>query len=154
MRSKEEMKSLFQEAENKGLVKKYNKYGTVEVRLAKDGEKIDTIINGKLETTNKAGSNDVVVKNPTGELYILSRPKFLSRYAIGTVTTEFKTAKATGYCYAFVYTGKPFTFMAPWGEKMIVENKDFIAQSAKGNYDDIYRIAREAFKRTYRPAKG
>lgn len=117
MRSKEAMKSLFQEAENKGLVKKYNKYGTVEVRLAKDGEKIDTIINGKLETTNKAGSNDVVIKNPTGELYIISKSKFLSRYTIGTLTTEFNTAKATGYCYAFVYTGKPFTFMAPWGEK-------------------------------------
>lgn len=154
MRSKQEMKKLFQEAEANNLVKKYNKFGTVHVRLARDGEKINTIINGKQETTNTAGPEDVVVKNPTGELYILSKKKFLSRYAIDTITSDFKPAKATGSCYAFIYEGKPFTFMAPWGEKMIVENRDFIAQSSKGDYNDIYRIEREAFKRTYRPAKG
>ncbi len=152
MKPKEAVIALFKKAEQTGLVAKYNKFGKVTVRKAKPGEVIDTIIGGKKETTNTAKTGDVVVQNPTGELYVMTESKFLGRYTVsGTIGAKPIAAKATGSCWAFQYKGQAFSFQAPWGEEMIVEPGDFIAQSAQGNYDDIYRIEKNAFKRTYRP---
>lgn len=156
MKPKAYVVKLFKAAEAQGVVKKYAKYGVVLARLAKKGETVRTVINGVQETTNTAREGDVVVKNPTGELYIVSVQKFTQRYKpIKALTDKFSKAKALGVCYAFQYRGESFKFEAPWGESMLIEDGDFLAQSEKGNYDDIYRIEKEAFKRTYRlQAKG
>lgn len=43
-----------------------------------------------------------------------------------------------------------FTFDAPWGEPMLVEDGDYIAVADINNLDDIYRIEQESFKKTYK----
>lgn len=149
MKSLEFVAGLFKEAERDGRVHSYKKYGVVQVKLANVGERIVTIINGKKETENVATEGSVIVVNPGGERYIISRNKFDERYK-GTPTKEWTTAIAKGRCRAFRYTGDSFSFLAPWEEKMIVDSGDYIVQSKEGDYNDIYRIAQEAFKQTYK----
>lgn len=145
-----EVVDLFKARMQQRMVKKYNKFGTVEARLAKMGEKIDTIVNGKKETTNTAKNGDYVVKNPSGEQYIISGDKFNSRYQLQNRSIGWSLYNATGSCWAFKYEGPKFTFEAPWGEDMLVETGDYIAVAGIDNLDDIYRIEKNSFKQTYK----
>ena len=50
---------------------------------------------------------------------------------------------------AFCYHGETIEFVAPWGEKMLCEDGDYIASPPNGSPDDIYRIEKETFAQTY-----
>lgn len=141
-----DVQSLFSKALEQDEVHEYKKVGNVTARPAKIGEKIDTNINGKTETTNTAKAGDIVVTNPGGESYIISGKKFFERYSS---TSDKNVFKAKGRAFAFKYSGKDFSFMAPWGEKMLCENDDYLVSLSKSDLE-IYRIEKDVFHSTYK----
>lgn len=140
---------------NESLAGRYKKFKAVDARLAIPGEKIDTIINGELETTNTAGSDSVVIKNKTTESqeeYIIGLAKFKTRYTVeGEVTNDWVEYQPIGETDAFPWNGEDLVFTAPWGEDMILKNGDMLCRTP-GSTDDIYRIALEEFNGTYKLA--
>ena len=154
------MKSLFKSQTKKN----YQKRGEFLWRLAKGGETVLTIVAGKLETIKTTGDDDVIIRNLTigssAELYIIGRSKFESRYEISPntfcwiegVLWNFATAK--GKIESFCYRGPTIEFIAPWGEKMLCEEGDYIARPLGGdNPNDIYRIEKNTFDLTYSEIK-
>ncbi len=128
----------------------YKKIGTVEARLARKGEMIATVIDGKIETINHAGADDVVVKNPSGEEYILAMPSFTKRYRGPEPSPEYQTFHATGTTYAVEWHHGPATFKASWGEMMIIDDGDYLCSVTEEPEGDLYRIEAGAFAETYR----
>jgi hypothetical protein len=132
----------------------YKKSGTFDARNGKVGERIVTEIDGEEETQKTVGENDVVIKGPKGELYVVSVKKFNERYEVDKeLTDEFQPYKATGLIRAYEYAGKPFKFVASWDEEMICNAGDFLA-SPLSNVDDeeireVYRIEKSVFADTY-----
>lgn len=115
----------------KGNPKQYHKFGSVKARLAKVGEKIDTIIDGKIETTNMAKENDVIVTGIKGEKYIIKKDKFLIRYKGPNLSSKDKTYEAIGHCFAIKYLGRSVKFKASWGEEMILNKGDYLISFLK-----------------------
>jgi hypothetical protein len=139
--------------------KSYRKFRKVLARKAKKTERIETITDDGLETTNRAKVGDYIVKNQTdaGEEYVMSLNKFKDRY-------KYKKRSKSGYCEyepkgrilalevnkSFLKKFKlddEFYFEAAWGAKMITKEKDFLVCPIDG--DEIYRIARKEFFETY-----
>lgn len=140
-----EVEQLFAAMIESKQVGQYQKVGVVKARPAKVGERIDTVIDGKLETTNKANVGDYVVTGPKGEEYIISWDKFKKRYVKTSNPGEYK---AIGTCWAFKLK-QPIAFTASWGELMTGQPGDFIASTdSKGS--DPYRIEHDIFLKTYR----
>lgn len=134
---------------NVHLTNLYKKVGSVMARLAKVGEEIVTVIDGKVETKNTAKENDVVIKGLKGEEYIIGQEKFKARYTVNKpVSAEFSTYEPNGTCIAYEYQGENMVFMAPWNEEMIVHNGDFLA-TTDAFIPEVYRIERDAFFKTY-----
>jgi hypothetical protein len=153
--SKEEVRSLF-ESQSK---KRYKKAGIFLYRFPKEAETILTIVSGKLETVKTSNpSTDVIIRNfkvgSFAETYIIDKEKFEKRYSI--INKEYlvdgntwRVAEAKGEVMAFRYKGEEFIFVAPWGEEMVCEYNDIIAQPFGGSPDDIYRIENLTFSQTY-----
>lgn len=137
---------------NTHLTALYKKFGAVMARLAKVGEKIVTVIDGKVETQNTAKENDVIVKGLKGEEYIIGHEKFKARYAvINPVTDTFTSYEPNGTCIAYEYEGESIVFTAPWNEDMILNKGDFLATTDE-TVPEVYRIERSAFYQTYKRA--
>lgn len=145
---------VFKEIWSGSSVENFQKKGEVLARKAIEGEKINTIIDGELETTNVAKKGDVVVKGVKDEEYIMSKEKFDNRYSGGEVGDAFSTFKAKGKTWAMEYVGKPIEFVASWGEKMILKTGDFLCNPEKDKPGDLYRIEKSAFKQTYEKVVG
>lgn len=138
---------------NEADVETYQKFGKFDARKAIDGERITTTINGETETTNVAKLGDVVVRGPEGEQYIISDAKFKDRYKVDKpLTKDFQKYEATGKINAFKYIGKPFKFIASWGEEMICNDGDYLAApfSNDGTVKEVYRIEENVFNKTYK----
>jgi len=158
MYTQKEMKQMvFPLLKSKG--KPYRKFKKVLARKAKKIERIATITDDGLETTNRAKTGDYIVKNQTDacEEYVMSQKKFKDRY-------KYKKRSKAGYCEyepkgritalevnkSFLKKFKldsEFYFEAAWGSKMVVKEKDFLVCPFSG--DEIYRIARKEFFETY-----
>ncbi|AXH72543.1 MAG: RyR domain protein [Caudoviricetes sp.] len=72
----------------------WKKTAEVTARKAIPGEVIVTIMkNGHIETNNTAKLNQIVVKNPNGEEYIIDEQKFTEKYTrkSNKVTNGYKT---------------------------------------------------------------
>jgi len=141
----------------------YQKRGTFLARYAEPGETILTIVAGKLETLAAAKWGDVVLMNieigSSVERYLIAADMFQKRYELTerTITTDghsWMLVTAKGQVNAWQYEGPSVTFEAPWGESMLLEEGDWIANPVGGKPDDIYRIEREAFAGTYRLLEG
>jgi len=145
---------VFKEIWSGSSVENFQKKGEVLARKAIEGEKINTIIDGELETTNVAKKGDVVVKGVKDEEYIMSKEKFDNRYSGGEVGDAFSTFKAKGKTWAMEYVGKPIEFVASWGEKMILKTGDFLCNPEKDKPGDLYRIEKSAFNQTYEKVVG
>ena len=154
---KAEVASLFQDAITAGHVQRFKKVGRVICRPVVPGETIITIVAGKVETLKKATDDSYIIKNiepgAAAEQYIISGDSFRKRYELkGEVHAidgqRWEVALPTGECEGFVYEGETITFMAPWGEKMLCENGDQIVRRPD-KHDDIYRIEKGEFARTY-----
>ena len=145
---------VFKEIWSGSSIENFQKKGEVLARKAVEGEKINTIIDGELETTNVAKKGDVVVKGVKDEEYIMSKEKFDNRYSGGEVGDAFSTFKAKGKTWAMEYVGKPIEFVASWGEKMILKTGDFLCNPEKDKPGDLYRIEKSAFNQTYEKVVG
>jgi hypothetical protein len=132
----------------------YHKQGGVMARQAQPGEVIQTTTKDGLETTNTAGEGDFIVRNPTGEQYIIKSDVMAKRYeqegpAQQQGWTKFK---AKGQVRAIQYNPQSLDmpaqieFQAPWGESMVLKTGDMIATP---DGSEIYRIARAEFEKTY-----
>jgi hypothetical protein len=114
----------------------------LKYRIAKKGEKVDTIINGEKETQNVTKDGDYVIIGVKGENYILSPDKVKEKYTIvddETIATKPVKIKAK------LYTGKDIQFKASWGENMILKSGDYLVK----NNDEYYRIEKDAFVELY-----
>lgn len=130
----------------------FKKQGLVKARPALPGEKIVTkLASGAEETVNTAGEDDLVMTNPSGEEYIISRQKFLGRYE---ETSESGVYSAKGYCRAIRNPfSKPIEIMAEWGEPQQGDQNCMIADTcdAEGKLTgEPYIIEDKAFQETYK----
>lgn len=150
----------FQRAKNikgSGLARKIK---IVDVRPAKRGEVVITMINGEGKETQSppAKPGDMVVRNrcpETGnEEILVSSASFSRRYAgpVGPkVADGWLPYRPRGIPMHFVVVAEQdgeFSFVAPWGEKMVARPGDLIVQDPS-NPKDTYRVAKAAFACTY-----
>jgi len=104
---------------------------------------VETIIDGKKETSNKANKGDYILTGSRGEKYVLTPEKFNSKYDIVS-DSQAKTKPVK--IMAKEYQGDLVKFMADWGEEMILESGDFLVN----NNGEYYRIEKQAFHNTYK----
>lgn len=133
----------------------FEKSATVAARPAKIGEVITTVLDdGTVETSNVAGDGDLVVTNPGGESYLVTKEVFNKRYKETGTPGIFQ---AQGMVRAVPNpTGTQVAITAPWGEDMvgdkdcwIVEAVDTTDPASRSN--DRYLIGGAEFVDTYRP---
>lgn len=134
--------------------KLYKKSGTFDARKAKVGEHIVTTIDGEDETKKTAKADEVVVKGPKGELYVVSTKKFNERYEVTKpLTDKFQKYKAKGLIRAYEYKGPTFKFMASWDEEMLCKEGDYLAcpvlDADESKAKEVYRIEKSVFAETY-----
>lgn len=150
MKTQSDMISMFKS--NQATSLKYNKVGFVSAKKAMNGEIVETILDGIVETTNTAKENDIIALGQKNETYLMAFDKFKIRYVIDkNMTSDYQEFKANGQCIAFEYTGENIEFMAPWHQLMIVNTGDFLATTDE-SVPEVYRIEREVFFITYEKA--
>lgn len=132
----------------------------VDVRPAKPGEVIVTIIKGEGQETQSppAKRGDMVVRNRCpesgNEQILVSAASFSRRYEgpIGARAADgWLPYRPRGVQMRFLVVTEQdgeFTFIAPWGERMIARPGDSIVQDPD-NPRDTYRVAKAAFACTY-----
>jgi hypothetical protein len=152
--------AFFQKAAGLGGEGLARKTKTVDVREAKLGEIVVTILKGEGKETQSppAKAGDMVVRNRCpesgNEEFLVPASKFASRYDGPT-----GPAGEGGWCpyrprgadmRFIVVTEKDgaFTFTAPWGETMVARPGDAIVQDAQ-DPKDTYRVQKAAFACTY-----
>jgi hypothetical protein len=132
----------------------YDKFGQFRFRPSIEGETIDSIINGEIETTNTAKARDVVLLGTLNEMYLIGESKFKSRYEVLTDYSEreFGIAKATGKINAIKVTEENFeeSFVASWDEEMFPQVGGWYACPVEG--EEVYFINEKAFEETYKLA--
>lgn len=146
MKTQKEMFEIF----NRGDINYYEKFATAQARLAVLGEKIQTIINGELETNNIVKEPSAIIKGPLGEEYIISLVKFHKLYEGKDLTSDLQVFKSKGKVFGILYEGENIDFLASWGERMILNSGDMLVTANKEEAGDVYRIEKEAFLKTYR----
>jgi hypothetical protein len=132
----------------------------VDVRPAKPGEVIVTTIKGEGKETQSppAQLGDMVVRNRCpesgNEEMLVAADSFPRRYEgpIGSGTGDgWLPYRPRGTQMRFVVVAEQdgqFSFIAPWGERMVARPGDAILQDPH-NPKDTYRIAKAAFACTY-----
>jgi hypothetical protein len=132
----------------------------VDVRPADPGEIIVTLIEGEGKETESppARPGDMVVRNrcpETGnEQILVPAASFSQRYEgpIGAKAADgWAPYRPRGVQMRFVTVAEEdgaFTFIAPWGERMIARPGDAVVQDPQ-NPKDTYRVAKAAFACTY-----
>ena len=145
------------EARGAGLA---HKTKPVDVRPAAAGEIVVTTIKeeGKETQSPPAQLGDMVVRNrcpETGnEQFLVSAASFARRYEgpMGAGAADgWLTYRPRGVQMRFVVVAEQdgeFSFIAPWGERMVARPGDSIVQDPD-NPKDTYRVAKAAFTCTY-----
>lgn len=149
MLTQSDMKEMYLDKIKAGT--RYKKFSTVFAKVAKGGEKIDTITKDGLETTNTAKEGDFIVQNNTQakEQYILSKEKMKDRYSETDKLVDGMTVyKANGEVMGIVYKGDDIKFMADWNEEMQLKKDDMLV-SPLPKLNEVYRIAIKEFNETY-----
>jgi hypothetical protein len=136
----------------------------VDVRPATAGEVIVTMIKGEGKETQSppAQLGDMVVRNrcpETGnEEFLVSAASFPGRYEgpVGPGNGDgWLPFRPRGIEMRFVVVAEhegQFSFIAPWGERMVARPGDAIVQDPD-NTKDTYRVAKASFACTYEVAR-
>jgi hypothetical protein len=151
--------ALFAKATSEKRVGLARKSRLVDVRPAKSGEVVITVIAGEGEETRSkpAEAGDFVVRNrcqETGnEQYLVKATKFASRYdgPLSESDAEgWRTFRPKGRMRYFIAGSEEgaFCFTAPWGEKMVARPGDAIVQDID-DQTDTYRVAAILFECSY-----
>ncbi|MFO1127658.1 MAG: hypothetical protein U1E66_04370 [Rhodospirillales bacterium] len=156
-----DINTLFDAAEKEGRTGLARKSAVVEVRPAKPGEVIVTIIAGEGKETQSrpAVAGDRVVRNrcsDTGnEQYLVSAKVFTERYEEAPTdrggADGWQPYRSVGPEMLYMRVrgeDGSFTFTAPWGEAMVARPGDVIVRDP-GNPKDTYRVAALSFDCTY-----
>ena len=155
-----DVQSYFKSARDAGRAGLARKTKLVDVRPARPGEVIVTVIKGEGKETQSppAKKGDMVVRNrcpETGnEQILVPAAKFARRYEgplAKAKSGEWRPYRPRGVRMRYTVVLKSdgrFTFTAPWGERMVARPGDAIVQDLK-NPKDTYRIAKAAFECTY-----
>lgn len=128
----------------------YRKNVVVFARPAKEGEEIFTITHGgHEETRNTATADQMVVRNPGGEEYLIGAAKFGSRYdpEDGDAPNGYRRYRAVGGPVSCVRLTENVIFMAPWGSEMRIQAGGVLVNGGPG---DVYGIQPGEFSATYR----
>jgi hypothetical protein len=152
--------AMFDQAEHEARVGLARKTMPVDVRPARPGEVVVTMIAGQGKETESppAQPGDMVVRNrcpETGnEEILVSAAKFAERYEgpVGPAEASgWQSYRPRGVEMRYLVvreTDGTFTFTAPWGEPMVARPGDAIVRSPQ-DPADTYRIAAAAFACTY-----
>ena len=152
--------AMFDQAEHEARVGLARKTRPVDVRPARPGEVVVTMIAGEGKETESppAQPGDMVVRNrclETGnEEILVSAAKFAERYEgpVGPVEASgWQPYRPRGVEMRYFIVREAdgsFTFTAPWGEPMAARPGDAIVRSPQ-DPADTYRIAAAAFACTY-----
>lgn len=142
--------AYFEKARENGDTRQYQKTAKTKIRKATPGKVYETVINGIVETTNTAKKDSYEVRGESGEIYLISEEKLKTRYVWENNDADgWGIYAAIGKVHAVCYYGNSLVFKAPWGEDMICNEGDFLCST--GGSDDVYRIERDTFFRTYSP---
>ena len=130
----------------------FKKHGEVRAYRSTGEAVIETVMaNGLKETVSTTKVGDWIVINPTGEKYIISEEKFLSRY---DPTSKEHVYSAKGYCKAIKNPfGKDIEIMASWGSPQFGDENCWIAETcdSSGKMEgEPYLIEANAFEKTYK----
>ena len=133
------------------LPKMYAKFATINAVQGKVGEKVVTVMkNGLSETENfvsvdeKTYKPDWIITNPSGERYIINDTTFNKKYE--PLDLENNIYKPNGGVCLFVQVNENISFVAPWGETMVIEKGGYLNIT---NPDDIYGVQEKEFNETY-----
>nr|WP_307775197.1 hypothetical protein [uncultured Cetobacterium sp.] len=130
----------------------FEKFKPVLVRKGVLGENIKTYTKDGLETSNTVVEDSYIIKNMTEakEQYIIKKDKFEKRYKfVKSIDGVWGIYQPIGEIKVVKIKNKDeFYIVAPWGEKMIVKENDFLVSPL--DYSEIYRIANKEFFETYR----
>ena len=155
-----DVQAMFDQAEREGRVGLARKTRPVDVRPARSGEVVVTVIAGEGQETQSppAQPGDMVVRNrcpETGnEGILVSAAKFAGRYEgpIGAADAAgwqpYRPRGVEMRYFVVRAADGPFTFTAPWGEPMVARPGDAIVRNP-ADPADTYRIAAAAFACTY-----
>lgn len=151
---------FFQGARDAGRDGVARKTKAVDVRAAKPGEIVVTVIKGEGKETQSppAKAGDMVVRNrcqETGnEEFLVAAATFAARYQgpTGRANADgWLPYQPRGVEMRYVTVTEQngaFTFTAPWGETMVARPGDAIVQDLK-DPKNTYRVQRAAFTCTY-----
>lgn len=114
--------------------------------VAKAQTPVETITSDGKETQNVAEPGDIIMSGPSKENYVLKAAKFPKLYQgqIGQTVVPEQNPRMVA-----LYTGQEtVSFMAPWGESMVLKPGDYLVKDGDAGY---YRIARVEYEQTYNP---
>ena len=120
--------------------------------VAARAQTVVTVVDGRVETRNKARPGDFVIAGPDRELYVLSPHRLVVLYDVldtALVPRPQPRMVARVTAAALRRFGLPTdgaALVAPWGETMLVLPGDVVVREASGKH---YRVARDLFRRTY-----
>ena len=146
----------------------YAKCVKVHAKMCKEKGTCETVVNGIVETSKAYQPGDFMAVNPAGERYIIDAHIFRKRYLIDAPEPAqmaeldpegFQLFTACGRCWAKQLTQAECeesfpenSFMASWGEAMLVEPGDWLAAPAPQG-GEVYRIENQTFSQTYAPVQ-
>ena len=113
--------------------------------VSKIQQQVITYTSDGKETENVAEPDDIIMSGPSRENYVLKAAKFPKLYQgkIGSTVIPEQNPREVA-----VYNGdKEITFMAPWGERMVLKPGDYLVKESDGS--GYYRIAKVEFEQTY-----
>jgi hypothetical protein len=105
-----------------------------------------TVTSDGKETQNVAAPNDIIMSGPSKENYVVKGAKFPKLYQgeVGGVVIPEQSPRLVAR-----YTSQqPVTFIAPWGESMVLKPGDYLVKDGDAGY---YRIAKVEYEQTYNP---
>lgn len=159
-----DVSALFTNAQATGRVGIARKTKPVDVRPAKPGEIVVSIIAGEGKETQSppAKDGDMVVRNRCSETgneeILVTAAKFSQRYEGPSGEPDaagwsmYRPRGVEMLFFIVAAADGTFSFEAPWGEPMIARPGDAIVRDPK-DVKDIYRIAASAFACTYEIVK-
>lgn len=139
----------------------YEKFQQVDARPAEPGEIVISRTSSGEETSNRAGANDMLVRNLTHarEQYLVGVDKFRARYQkLEDLDDGWVRYEPIGEVRAIeidhdlttrIGVGTRFYIMAPWGTEQLVCEGNYLVTPVP-TQDEIYRIDTSEFNETYR----
>lgn len=158
--SLEDVVNMVERAHAEGRAGLARKSKAVDVRPARVGEVIVTVIagEGKETQSHPAAAGDWVVRNRIaatgGEQYLVDAGEFGERYRLAGQPADpdgWRKALPLGQPVRYLVVSPDhgeFTFEAPWGETMVAHPGDAIVQDFD-NPRNTWRVAASAFAESY-----